>query len=148
MWLNSNHNGVNIQKKSKNKGRKKEKNASPQPNLAWGLATITLRRTSPASFPRFSILSHARTSTAARRALLLTREESDALLPALIAKVLIGLLSLQNCQGKRWYPWCISTLATGDWSCQVQHASWISYVSLKKSDHRLKRKERRKMHKQ
>lgn len=46
-------------------------------------------------------------------------------------EVLIALLSQQNFQGKRCYPWWISTVATSDWFFQLGHVPCISYISLK-----------------
>lgn len=47
------------------------------------------------------------------------------------AEVLIALLSWQNFQGKRCYPWWISTVATSDWFFQLGHVTCISYISLR-----------------
>lgn len=47
------------------------------------------------------------------------------------AEVLIALLSWQNFQGKRCYPWWISTVATSDWFFQLGCVARISYISLK-----------------
>lgn len=46
-------------------------------------------------------------------------------------EVLIALLSWQNFQGKRCYPWLISTVATSDWFFQLGCVTCISYSSLR-----------------